>query len=868
MKLWNTTSILKKSALVTKYPSICSCRLLSNDIWKKKVDVKLYKETENYWKKKFAEQSYFDKTKLDEKFYVLSMFPYPSGNLHMGHVRVYTISDALALYHRMNGKNVFQPMGWDAFGLPAENAAFERQIAPNVWTKQNIEHMKKQLREFSFSFDWDHEINTSDPEYYRWTQYIFLKMYEAGLVYRREALVNWDPVDETVLADEQVDENGYSWRSGVKVEKRILNQWFIRTTKFAKDLYDGLNDVDQDTWDGIPEFQRNWIGKCNGYSFDLILHPKMEKYISVWVEDPLVLLNAEFIVIKPDSYICSLLDDQSSENIEAKNPFNNRTLPIYVYNEGMTSKIDFPIERDTYLGAPSINESDKQFAEEVNHSSSKVSNDSLNVRQILEKAENLRIGGYPVSSKLKDWLISRQRYWGTPIPLIQCPKCGPQPVPLEDLPVTLPPIPKDRQINKNLNKLLWESDWRNTSCPKCGGKAVRETDTMDTFVDSCWYFLRYVDHKNDVGPFDSDIANKMLPVDIYVGGKEHAHLHLYYARFISYFLHSIGLTNFREPFTNLLCQGKVRNKTYKNSRGRYFKPEEIEFKGNKVFSKDSNEELTCTWEKMGKSSYNGIEPSIVIGQYGIDTTRIFLLHEYSPIESMDWDTKKFAIIQKWQYRMWLTITDFLRVRSNPLKGPQPVINMQEEELVLRKARNSSLGEITHHYEKTRNFASISYALLNQTMILRKPAREVRKYSKEYEKSLATFLITLAPLAPHFASTLWQGFVSAPDRICGVDEINWDENMLKQKWPKVDPDYMLPVYCRFGDGKLYEIGHVMNQHLSEFSLEDALNLVQTNHRYQKLSPFKLLKLVGLRKHQEYNATLHFDIIKSEKRTDYE
>nr|CAD7569838.1 unnamed protein product [Timema californicum] len=452
---------------------------------------------ENYWKSKLKFPPFDDQK---PKYYVLSMFPYPSGRLHMGHVRVYTISDTMARFHQMNGKNlanalvvlsstaekgeievrisVIHPMGWDAFGLPAENAAIERSVEPRKWTNQNIVHMKNQMKQLGCSFDWDREVSTCDVSYYHWTQALFLKLYESGLVYRKEALVNWDPVDQTVLADEQVDENGCSWRSGAKVEKKLLNQWFIRATQFAKSLYDGLSDPLLKNWRDIIKVQKHWIGECDGTTFEFELEGiKSETRVNVWTRNPESVLEATFIAVSPGSVLDKLDPGEIfSENtvfrklsLSARNPFTQALLPVYV-----TDRVSYEDGTDTHLGVPRRSESDKLFAELANIPLSSTPGDDVSSvssteeavkEHVCEIARQKNIGGYPVSSKLRDWLISRQRYWGTPIPMIHCTSCGGiQPVPFKDLPVVLPEI--ECLSSRGQSPLLEATDWLHTKCPK------------------------------------------------------------------------------------------------------------------------------------------------------------------------------------------------------------------------------------------------------------------------------------------------------------------------------------------------------------------------------------------------------------------
>lgn len=563
------------------------------------------------------------------KFYVLSMFPYPSGHLHMGHVRVYSISDCMARYQRLHGKNVLQPMGWDAFGLPAENAAIQRNIPAADWTRQNIKHMKEQLKTLGTSFDWDCELSTCYPEYYRWTQELFIKLFDHGLAYQKEAMVNWDPVDKTVLAEEQVDANGRSWRSGAKVEKKLLRQWFIKTTKFAQPLYEGLSELNAEDWKDIIKVQKHWIGECDGYSFNLRLTGEDSeqapiKNVTIWTQTPEYLLGDCFVALKS----CHLLNEkvgvEKLSKYKLKNPFTGADIPVII-----TDHVLFPMGRsgatsEVYLGIPDLHEDDaKVFAQfNLNRTMDQQEKTLQDRAMILKRANELNIGGYPISSKLQDWLISRQRYWGTPIPIVHCDHCGPVPDKL-NLPVTLEQMQEQE-----------------TKCPKCNKPAKRETDTMDTFVDSSWYFLRYLDSKNVKEMFDKQVAHKMMPVDLYIGGKEHAELHLYYARFIGHFLHSLGELPEPEPFKRLLVQGMVMGRSFRvKETGKYLTEGDVEIvdvKKNKAVEKETGKQVVVTWEKMSKSKMNGVDPAEVINEYGCDATRLFILGNVAPMSHRNW----------------------------------------------------------------------------------------------------------------------------------------------------------------------------------------------------------------------------------------
>lgn len=595
------------------------------------------------------------------------MFPYPSGNLHMGHVRVYSISDTLARFQILCGNDAIHPIGWDAFGLPAENAAIERDIAPSTWTKSNITCMKTHLVQLGFNFDWEKEISTSDSRYYRWTQFIFLKLLEKGLAYQNtvriwlfgmetyfiilfmvlskliiefQAQVNWDPVDKTVLADEQVDDLGCSWRSGVKVEKKYLTQWFLKTTKFAKALYDGLNQECLENWKDIINLQKHWIGECNGVvvSFTIDIEGKNIS-LDVWTDDPYKLIHGDFLVLSTSNALIQQLGD-TEVCMKARNPLNSSDIPIYV-----SDTVTYPEGRDVYLACSSYNIKDMELASSLNVP---MKRDSVEINIVAENQKAIdialskEVGGYFVSSKLKDWLISRQRYWGTPIPIIHCKKCGAVPVPHEDLPVTLPEI---NTSDSGIQTLAKVDDWVNCKCPNCQSDAKRETDTMDTFVDSSWYYYRFLDPENDKEPFSKKCIDNHTPVDIYIGGKEHAVLHLYYARFMSYFLHSLGWTPTAEPFRKLLVQGMVMGQSYKlKTSGKYIPAEKVEKIGKEYKDKDSGEPVLVQWEKMSKSKYNGENPERLLALYGCDTTRLLILADVPPATSRRWsDESEFQI---------------------------------------------------------------------------------------------------------------------------------------------------------------------------------------------------------------------------------
>lgn len=771
------------------------------------------KEIEDYWREKLGEKR-FDSNNTKDKFYVLSMFPYPSGFLHMGHVRVYTISDAIARFYRLNGKNVFHPMGWDAFGLPAENAAIQRQIPADEWTKVNIAHMKKQLSELGCSFDWQAELATCDPSYYKWTQKLFLMLFNEGLAYQREATVNWDPVDKTVLADEQVDVNGCSWRSGAKVEKKLLRQWFIRTTKFSEQLLAGLDDSTLQDWRDIVKLQKHWIGECDGWNFDLKVGNRL---ITVWSNKPQDLIYAGFIAIKKDHWLNAEKIEEGLLDVMVKNPFGS-DLPVLV-----TEDVEFPAFNDVYIGVPAKNDADFEFAQKHLiriESNLPIEEFEEDQKWVLEKAQDLGIGGdCKVSSKLKDWLISRQRFWGTPIPIVHCSSCGAVPVKDENLPVKLPEF--DGKIGQ---PLLQNDEWLKCKCPKCGGNARRESDTMDTFVDSSWYFLRYLDAQNSSELTNKKLAQSMMPVDIYIGGKEHAVLHLYYARFINHFLHQKDFVRHPEPFKRLLVQGMVMGKSYRvKGSGKYLKEDEVEIvdvKKGKAVEKSSGKSVAVMYEKMSKSKFNGVDPVEVINTYGCDTTRLFMLGDVAPTSHRNWSDSTFPGIINWQRKVWLTIHDFLQAREkfgDIVKSD----TFDEQEAKLLDSVNYYSSGVTFNYKYTHQLSVAITKMQGLTTAIRRATIDVVALGENYERALAAQIIMLAPMAPHFSSELWARFTSAANRVSQTSEsINWDSDVFSQRWPKIDSHFEVELTLKVNNVIVKSL-KVQCQELSKMTEEQAL-----------------------------------------------
>ena len=767
------------------------------NIWDKD---KLYKTNENTSKK--------------NKFYALSMFPYPSGNLHMGHVRNYVITDLIARFQRFQGKSVLHPMGWDAFGLPAENAAIERGINPNIWTKQNISHMKSQLKLLGLSVDWDRELATCDKNYYVWTQFLFLELHKSGLVYQKESEVNWDPIDKTVLANEQVDSEGKSWRSGAIVEKKLLKQWFLKITNYADELLKDLEKL-QDWPERVKTMQENWIGKSIGTNINFKMYEHEGEQLHVFTTRPDTLFGVTYLAISvnhplikniSDSKILSKLEklnnylketqdkDQKKigipTNLYAINPINSKIIPIwissYVLDEYGTGAV---------MGVPAHDQRDFEFAK----------NNSIDINQVIIKnhdngitqlesaftengilinsgefngLSNIdakkqisnygKINGWAenkIQFRLRDWLISRQRYWGCPIPIIQCPNCGSVPVDKIDLPVKLP---NEVKISSNqINSLGSNENWIKTKCPKCGKSACRETDTMDTFMCSSWYFLRYPSTECLTKPFDKENINKWLPVDQYVGGVEHAILHLLYARFLTKALRDNDLFDIEEPFKKLLTQGMVQSAAYKNSiTGKYISKSKIKDLSNPTDPED-NSKLQVLFEKMSKSKYNGIDPETVIKKYGADTARMFILFKAPPEKDLEWGDSDVEGQYRFLCRIWKLFLDY---KNKEISEYSENKNKDKENILLRSL-NIAIKEISNDILNNQFNTAISELMKFYNSL----SSNLYFVNKGLRKdALKTFCILLAPFAPHISEEIWH-------------LIGFTTSVHLEKWPLFNSD---------------------------------------------------------------------------------
>jgi leucyl-tRNA synthetase len=748
------------------------------------------------------------------------MFPYPSGNLHMGHVRNYTITDVIARLQRMRGYRVLHPMGWDAFGLPAENAAIERSIHPAQWTQQNIAQMRNQLQRLGLSYDWNREVATCSPDYYRWTQSIFLEFFKAGLAYQKEGAVNWDPIDQTVLANEQVDAEGRSWRSGAKVERKLLKQWFLKITDYAERL---LADLDQLTgWpDRVKLMQENWIGKSTGAR--VVFKTEQSDELPVFTTRPDTLWGATFMVLSPEHPLVEKLTtpaqqekveayqteaagksdlDRTAENREktgvwtgsyAINPVNNSSIPIWIadyvlmgYGTGAIMAVPAHDQRDfefartfglpvtVVVQPPDGTLEGEKLTEAWPGEGIMVNSGPLNgipagkgpgesVNAAIAWLEAQGLGTAQANYRLRDWLISRQRYWGVPIPIIHCPHCQVVPVPEDQLPVLLP---EDVTFSgKGASPLAQLENWVTVACPTCDAPARRETDTMDTFIDSSWYFLRFADARNEQRPFDPVKVNDWLPVDQYVGGIEHAILHLLYSRFFTKVLRDRGFLNINEPFTRLLTQGMVQNITYKNPvTGKYIPVDRVQ-PGN--LDPETGEPLQVFYEKMSKSKYNGVDPQVVLSKYGADTARMFILFKAPPEKDLEWDDADVEGQFRFLNRVWRLVMD-LRADLQPTVQTSETLSKVEKDL--RRSIHTAIKEITEDLDGDYQFNTAVSELMKLSNALNEAQCPT---SPIYREGVETLLKLMAPFAPHITEELWHHLGHADSVHC-------------QSWPIHDP----------------------------------------------------------------------------------
>ena len=781
-------------------------------------------QIEPKWQKVWA-QMQLDKVNNDavgatgssqkKKFYALSMFPYPSGDLHMGHVRNYTITDVIARYKRMQGYQVLHPMGWDAFGLPAENAAIDRNTHPAKWTYANIANMRSQLQQVGLSYDWDRELATCSPDYYKWTQWIFLQFLESGLAYQKEAKVNWDPIDQTVIANEQVDNEGRSWRSGAIVEKRKLRQWFLKITDYAEQL---LQDLDKLTdWpSNVKIMQANWIGKSTGAELSFPIVGCDEK-ITVFTTRPDTVYGVSYVVLAPEHPLVETLTSAAQKESVSKfieevknlseidrtsddrpkrgvaigasvvNPFTGKEVPIWI-----ADYVLFEYGTGAVMGVPAHDVRDFAFAKQYNLPIQTVINapnatgeelkvaytesgtmvnsgefdglDSVTAKtKIIKLAESKKWGTAKITYRLRDWLISRQRYWGCPIPVIHCPSCGIVPVPHTDLPIALP---EDVELTgRGASPLAQLDSWVNVPCPKCGTAAKRETDTMDTFIDSSWYFLRFADAKNDQEIGDRNAINNWMPVDQYVGGVEHAILHLLYSRFVTKVLRDRGLLNFDEPFMRLLTQGMVQGLTYmnpnKSGKDKWVPSALVDPTDPK--DPKTGEPLQALYATMSKSKGNGVSPEVAIAKYGVDTLRMFTLFKAPPEKDLEWEDADVEGQQRFLNRVWRLVSSFAETKQHGIS--------KKIDKNLRRAIHIAIKEVSEDFDGGYQLNTA----ISEMMKLSNALQDAEdKSSETFLEGVETLLTLLAPFAPHIAEELWS-------------LIGHEESIHLQTWRTHDPE---------------------------------------------------------------------------------
>src|SRR5450631_2751353 len=809
------------------------------------------------WQKIWAERGIFATQNDDPrpKYYVLEMFPYPSGRIHMGHVRNYTMGDVVARFKRAMGNAVLHPMGWDAFGMPAENAAIDRKVHPKEWTYTNIAAMKKQLQSMGLSLDWDREFATCDPEYYKQQQRLFLDLLDRDLAYRKQSKVNWDPVDHTVLANEQVID-GRGWRSGAVVEQRELTQWFFQISDYSEDLLNALDKLDR--WpEKVRLMQKNWIGRSEGLLVRFMLDPdsapNKENELEIFTTRPDTLFGAKFMAISPDHPLAAAAAAKNPKlaefieqcrhmgtsqaaidtaeklgfdtGIKARHPFDpNWKLPVYVANF-----ILMDYGTGAIFGCPAHDQRDLDFVNKYGLGNTPVVCpegqdpktfvitdtaydgdgrminsrflDGMTIEQAKQEvAKRLEgemrplpnpppqagegrmgaVGERQVNFRLRDWGISRQRYWGCPIPVIHCPKCDVVPVPDKDLPVVLP---EDVSFDKPGNALDHHPTWKHVACPQCGGKATRETDTMDTFVDSSWYFARFTDPWNDNAPTTPAVADRMMPVDQYIGGVEHAILHLLYSRFFTRAMKATGHIGMDEPFAGMFTQGMVVHETYSTADGTYVTPAEVRIEtgadGRRASLLTSGEEIAIgSIEKMSKSKRNTVDPDDIIATYGADVARWFMLSDSPPDRDVIWSDERVQGASRFVQRLWRLVNEAAAIaKGAPAARP---VKFGDDALSLRKAAHGALDKVSGGIERLhfnvclahiREFAN---ALAD---VLAPDGRPTADLAWAIREAALILVHLVAPMMPHLAEECWQalgqeGLISEAD------------------WPQIERDLLV------------------------------------------------------------------------------
>ncbi|MBP1761191.1 MAG: Leucyl-tRNA synthetase [Firmicutes bacterium] len=803
---------------------------------------------EEKWQKHWEENNIFKSCENADlpKYYTLEMFPYPSGNLHMGHVRNYAIGDVVARFKKMRGFNILHPMGFDSFGLPAENAAIKHGVPPAEWTYANIENMKKQLKTMGISYDWDREVATCKPDYYKFTQWMFLKLYENDLAYKKSAAVNWCPSCQTVLANEQVVD-GACERCETVVEKKKLSQWFFKITDYAQRLLDNLEVLP-----GWPEkvktMQRNWIGRSEGCEFDLAIEGREEK-MTVFTTRPDTVFGVTYMVLSPEHPLVDVISagteheaavkefvhrmqfisdvtrtstDTEKEGVftgaYAINPMNNEKIPIWIANYVL---MDYGT--GAIMAVPAHDERDFDFARKYNipirvvikGEDSPAEGDQMKEaytgpgkmvnsgdydglayedgkKKITAYMESIGIGKGTINFRLRDWLISRQRYWGAPIPIIYCDDCGPLPVPEKDLPVLLPENVAFKPSGES--PLTYVQSFYETVCPCCGKPARRETDTMDTFVCSSWYFARYCDPHNTELPFAKDKTDYWMAVDQYIGGVEHAILHLMYARFFTMFLHDIKMLSVEEPFTNLLTQGMVL--------------------------KDGS--------KMSKTKGNVVSPEEIIKTYGADTARLFILFAAPPERDLEWSDQGVEGSYRFLNRVWRIVTECMEMIQD-VNLPETFAELDPEARELRYRTHAAIKKVTEDIEERFNFNTAISAIMELSNSINSYRNQEELDLPVLKEAIEAMLLLLSPFSPHITEELWQ--------YCGHQD-----SVYSQSWPKWDESALVKDEVEIA---LQVLGKVRDRVMvpSEISNEELEKIALANERVQEFSQGKqVVKLI--------------------------
>ncbi len=778
------------------------------------------KVLEEKWQDEWEKKKIFlsNNSSEEKNYYVLEMFPYPSGRIHMGHVRVYTLGDVLARYKRSQGYNVLHPMGWDSFGMPAENAAFENSIHPKEWTEENILNMKKQLKSMGISYDWSREISTCNDEYIKHQQELFIKLYKSELVYKKEAWANWDPKEKTVLANEQVID-GKGWRSGVNVEKKLLSQWFLSITKFAEEL---LNDLDKlKNWpDNVITMQKNWIGKSEGVQieFNIIVDnsvPNLGKSIEVFSTRPDTIFGATFLAIAPDHPLAKIISNSSEivnsfikewqesfsneemlekepkkgvfTNVFVQHPFKKDKLPIYVANFVLSTygtgaifgvpahdqrDLDFAIKYDLKV-LEVVKSNNKRKPNEAYTGDGEIFNSGFLNGKTVEEAkeyiinhlEKLDIGKKQTKYRLRDWCASRQRYWGCPIPIIYREDGKIITVEDCDLPIKLP---KDIDFSKKGNPLDNHPTWKFTTCKKTGLKAVRETDTLDTFFDSSWYYLKFIEPNSS--QFSKNEINKWCPVHQYVGGIEHAVLHLLYSRFFVKALRNIGELDINEPFEGLFCQGMVCHKTYKDEKNNWVYPDEVKKVENNFLHKKTGAPIKeFRSEKMSKSKKNIVDPVNIIKKYGADTARIFMLSDSPPERKLEWSNEGIEGAHRYILKIW---SFFKNINIECIKNMEEIEFNNKTAIDIRNKTHFFIQKITNALDSFQY--NVAVALLREFsnyFMKISTSGSNQEVVSSLKIAMSKWTIMISPMMPHLAEELWKLLGYRDNLVC---QASWPE----------------------------------------------------------------------------------------------